>query len=137
MKPWKWAVVVLVLLALGIVLILAATTYDGYSKSDQAVMQAANLTQVCEAYRVHPNSGKKYPATLADLASPPFGGSSFLKYGKDDLIDPWGNPFKYAIVPNEKGEPEVYVWTERIVDEKLMLLGAKRTADGETHVFGR
>ncbi|HJZ53473.1 MAG TPA: hypothetical protein VKE74_00855 [Gemmataceae bacterium] len=136
MKRWIWAAAVLVVLAAGVVLILATTSYGIPDRQSRAVLQAEGLIAACEAFREHPDSGKKYPATLAELVNPPWGGSSYLKHREQDLIDPWGNPFKYAIVPNEKGEPEVYVWTELTRDGKTTLLGAKQTADGKTHLFG-
>ena len=68
---------------------------------------------------------------------PPFGGPSFLRNGEADLFDPWGKPYRYAVIPNAKGEQEVYVWGERTVDGQLKLLGAKRRKRmGTIETFG-
>lgn len=137
MSRRNWAIVVPVVLLVGaVVLIVSTTRYLGPTRSSQAVLQARGLLLACEAYHETPKSGKKYPAKLADLHTPPFSGGSFLRNGEDDLIDPWGNPFKYAVVPDAKGEPELYVWSERTVEGKLTLIGWKRTAGGSTVLFG-
>jgi hypothetical protein len=137
MNRVSWWITVLALLLVGlIVLAICTTRYFGPTRTSQALLQARGLIVACEAYHENPKSGGKHPATLADLYSPPFGGGSYLKNGGDDLIDPWGNPFKYAVVPDAKGEPELYVWSEQTVDGKLKFIGAKRTARGSTVLFG-
>src|SRR5262245_13183671 len=79
------------------------------TRSGTAVLHASGLLSACEAYRMHPAAKGKFPATLADLVTPPFGGTGYLKYGPQDLIDPWGNPYRYAVVPDDRGEPVAYV----------------------------
>jgi hypothetical protein len=66
------------------------------------------------------------PARLADLPGIP----------SRDLVDAWGNPFRYAVVPNAAGQMEPYVWTERTQDGKTTLIGAKVAADGTVVRFG-
>jgi hypothetical protein len=96
---------------------------------------ARRIASACEEYRRHPGSGGKYPGALSDLIKPPFGGSSCL-HGAQDLIDPWGRPFRYAVVKHADGE-EVYVWGERAVEGGLRLVGAKLTTDGKVGPLGR
>jgi hypothetical protein len=140
MNRRKWSIGVQVGLVVALVVAVVLTVFTrGHVVPDRvyrAVLQAKGLTLACEAYHENPSSGNKYPAKLADLHSPPFGGSSFLRNGEEDLLDPWGNPFKYAVVPDAKGEPELYVWSEQTVDGKLQFIGAKRTAGGSTVLFG-
>jgi hypothetical protein len=53
------------------------------------------------------------------------------------LIDPWGKPYRYAVVPNEAGELEPYVWTERIdANGQATMIGAKVRPDGTVVRFG-
>lgn len=138
MNRRKWSIAVqigLVVAFMALVGLAVSTTRVLMTKrSHQAVLQAKGLILACEAY--HAQSGEKYPTKLADLIVPPFGGSSFVRNGEDDLLDPWGRPFKYAVVPDGNGDPEVYVWAERTVDGKLLFIGAKRTASGRTELFG-
>jgi hypothetical protein len=128
--------------ALALVTLLFAIDYlSDYSKSyvcsQRAVFQAQGIHQACEAYRNDPaNPDKKLPNTLTDLIRPSFGDRSFLRNGEADLHDPWGHPFRYAVVRNLNGEQEVYVWSERAGNGGLILVGAKRQANGEIELFG-
>ena len=131
------------IIALALVLALAvfvASTMQalGPSKSGRAVSQSMAIVSACEAYRNHPANPDrgKYPSALTMLAKPPFGGQSFLDRAKQDLIDPWGNSYRYAVVKTASGEDEVYVWCETVVAGRLKLLGAKRKADGVVEAFG-
>lgn len=99
------------------------------AKEDKARRGCQSVVFACEAYQNHPqNKTGEYPAKLAELVKPPFGGPSFLRNGKDDLIDPWGNAFQYAVEKNKKGELKVFVWTERTVDGKPMVVGERPPA---------
>lgn len=95
------------------------------AKAEKAELGARSLLQTCEAYYLNPQSGNQYPAKLADLARPPFGGASFLKNGREDLIDPWGKEYKYKVVELDSGEKRPYVWSERVVGGKTLVSGKK------------
>jgi hypothetical protein len=131
------AVCVLAVLGLaGFALIAVQRKTDRHFNTQSAINEAGLLIEACQAYRRHPESGGKYPTNLADVIRPPIRSDPFLEDSGRVLIDPWGNPFRYALVPNENGEPEPYVWAERVKDGKLTLIGAKGTAAGKTKLFG-
>lgn len=133
----KWtAWIVSVLVFVGVAIVLGTTHYGSPERPSRAVLQARSLLTACEVYRARPESDDKYPATLRDLVKPPWGGGAFLRNPQENLLDPWGNPFKYAVVQTDGGEPELYVWAERTADGKTRLIGAKRTASGATTHFG-
>jgi hypothetical protein len=137
MNPRTWAAVALAaLLAAAVILAVCMSQNFTQDRSSRAVLQFKLLLTACEAYRENPKSGNRYPATLAELVEPPFGGGPFLKDPANDLLDPWGNPFKYALVTDGTGKPVPYVWAERTADGKTTLLGAKLTAGGKFEVFG-
>jgi hypothetical protein len=118
------------------VLIFGTKESDRYYTTHRTIDKAKTLVLACQAYRKDPKSGQAYPATLADLLHPPSGGEPILYEGANELVDCWGRPLKYALVPNDHGEPEPYVWAERTVNGKTTLIGAKGTADGEITLFG-
>jgi hypothetical protein len=104
----------------------------------RAQLQSVEIIRACDAYRDCESNRERgqYPAYLIDLAHPPFGGSSFLRNGAADLIDPWGKPFQYEIEKTESGGTEVRVWTTRTTGKEQKVIGAKRLADGKVEVFG-
>jgi hypothetical protein len=121
----------LVVVVLVSLLLLSVQKTDQNYNENVAIIHATSLTSACRAYYLSPRSGGTYPAKLMDLIEPPFGGSSFVDGGdKNKLISCWGQPYKYAVIPNEQGEPEFYVWAEHVVDGELRIHGAKRTAAG-------
>jgi hypothetical protein len=96
------------------------------ARGELAVRQAHVVLAACEAYRAHPKSGNTYPDNLAELLTPPFGGSSFLKNGQEDLVDPWVSPFQLGLarvrtrVNGKDVEVErAYVWTDRTIAGKV------------------
>jgi hypothetical protein len=135
MKPLRWLGV-----GVAVVMIAASTLafprYLGPTRSGSAVRQAESILQACEAYRLHPASGNKYPAKLADLHKPPFGGESYLRNGEADLIDPWNTPYRYAVLTGSDGEQEAYVWGEQMIEGKLRLYGGKLRPEGRIERFG-
>jgi hypothetical protein len=135
-KPVTLLAVAAVAVVGAAVLVVCTTRYLGPTRSGTAVLHAKGLLLACEAYHMHPGSKEKLPATLADLVAPPFGGNGFLKNGPQDLIDPWGGQYRYAVVPDEGGEPVLYVWAEWEKDGQLQLVGAKRKLGGRPVVFG-
>jgi hypothetical protein len=97
-----------------------------------AEMGARGVNVACEAYYAHPKSGNVYPDTLHHLLTPPFGGTSFLKNGIGDLVDPWGVPYRYEVGKvrakvngREIESDSAYVWTERKIDGKVRVFGTK------------
>jgi hypothetical protein len=129
---------VTVLVAMPVVFVASIHPTDKHYNTFQAAIRAEECVWACRKYSRQPDAGGKYPARLADLLAPPFGGESMLEaWEKDSLIDPWGNPYKYALVPNADGTPEPYVWTEREAPHgRTTLIGAKLTAQGEVVAFG-
>jgi hypothetical protein len=94
-----------------------------------ATLATQSLAQAGEAYAINPaNEGNRYPQVLADLSKPRFGGPSYLKNGVKDITDPWGRLYDCAYEANEKGDPQFYVWTERVVNGKVRVYGAKPPA---------
>jgi hypothetical protein len=92
----------------------------------QAQLQRNSILAACEAYHASPqNKTGAHPTILPELVKPPFGGSSFLRNGEKDLVDPWGKMFQYAVAKDEKGNLRPYVWTERTVDGKTTVIGTK------------
>jgi hypothetical protein len=94
-------------------------------KEQRAELQRRSILQACVAYQVTPASNMTYPTILLELVKPPFGGASYLKDGKKDLIDPWGKMFQYAVVKDKQGNFQPYVWTEHKVNGKLKVIGTK------------
>ena len=91
------------------------------SRQARAEITTKGLLQACEAYYLNPRSMMQYPKALKDLTMPQFGGASYLKDAKD-IIDPWGKEFKYQVVETKDGTIP-FVWTERKVGDKMVVLG--------------
>jgi hypothetical protein len=69
------------------------------------MLKCKALEQAAEAYHIHTeNTKKEYPHSFDDLLQPPWGGPSLLKNGRDDLLDPWGNPFQMEVRTKSDGE---------------------------------
>jgi hypothetical protein len=129
--------VLLVVVVLVSLLLLSMQKTDMNYNENMAIIHAEALTASCRAYYLSPRSGGTYPAKLADVIDPPFGGSGFVDGGdKSKLIDCWGQQYKYAVNLTELGEPEFYVWAERVIDGELRMHGVKRTAAGTVVRFG-
>jgi hypothetical protein len=97
--------------------------------------RAGELAFACREYRDrHPD--RLYPVKLTDLAVPSVSGGPFIDNSERSFTDGWGNPFRYALVPNAAGELEPHIWAERTVDGKTTLHGAKLAADGTVVTFG-
>ncbi len=138
---WLTTAITTVVVASGCGLLLNSlqNRTGGVSKQVIAVRQAELILYACEAYRDdsnNPERGKRFPSTLAELVKPSFDGQRDLRLNEADLIDPWGTPYRYVVAKSATGDTELYVWTERAVDGKLKLHGAKRRADGGIEAFG-
>jgi len=138
MKWLGWLIASLGGLLLLWLLSMAMVPPMGQDPAFRAAEKAEQILRACEAYRDHPQNPDrgKYPAMLADLAHPPFGGSSFLRNGLADLSDPWGQPFNYAVETNASGEKVIRVWSVRIRNGKQRTIEAIRRASGEVEVLG-
>ena len=66
------------------------------AKSARAQLGCKSLETAIEAYiQDKANPKHEFPNTPNDLFEPPFGGPSFLRNGRADLIDPWGKPYEF------------------------------------------
>jgi hypothetical protein len=112
-----WILVLLVGAPVGfLILILACPGYEGgdHTKTHVAHLTCSSLSQAAEAYRSHPNNPKhEFPRALTDLLKPPWGGSSYLKNGRADLLDPWGKEYEIEISQFEDGREYVFIKTTR------------------------
>src|SRR5581483_10554494 len=129
MKRRHWRALIGSGIVLGPLLMVGGYYYED-TKQGRALNDARLLLFACESYRQEPESGGKYPTKLSEVAGR-------LEQGRDALIDPWGNPYRFAAVWNEQGEAETYVWSERTVNGKTTLLRMQRTTDGQYVIFGR
>lgn len=102
----------------------------------ESINKARNLIYACQLYRKISEPDGKYPAALSDLITLPSKVTNFDFNPEQDLTDGWDRPLRYAVVMNEKGEPEPYVWAERKVFGKLYLYGAMGTSEGGVVTFG-
>jgi hypothetical protein len=75
----------------------------------RATADVRTFTLAAHAYEV--KYGER-PATLETLMTPPNGRPAFLEPKKENLIDPWGRPYKYdAKGPHNNGlKPDI--WSE-------------------------
>lgn len=65
-----------------------------------------------EAYVEHEaNTKHELPTTFHDLVNPPFGGSSFLRNGEADLLDPWEKPYRFERRHFKDGREYPFIWT--------------------------
>jgi hypothetical protein len=131
---WIRVVVALVLI-IGVTVCLLASLTTAPPDTELAVYDAEAILRAYRAYSA--KSGGQYPGRLADLVNPPWGGQALIVHpNRDPLIDPWGNSYKYALVPNENGQLEPQVWAERTNNVTITLHGARLSADGTTVQFG-
>jgi hypothetical protein len=121
----------LIFLVLGIVavvvLCLFVVDWGGASKTDYAKMHMMNIIKACRSYHV---MEEKFPSTLSVLIGAD-GTRPYLEGGAKAIVDPWGKPFKYALIGNDSNEMEPYVWSERLTDGKLAIIGIKYTKDAK------
>jgi hypothetical protein len=98
-------------------------------------MNAQHVAKACELFRKYESFDGRYPQSMGDLIHGD--GKPLLDGGDRALCDSWGEPFKYALVPNEEGILEPYVWFERTKDGKTTLFGAKWSIrENEVVTFG-
>jgi hypothetical protein len=104
--------------------VVATTRYLEDARKNRAQLQCKSLETAVEAYRANPQSGNQYPQQLQELLSPPFGGTSFLKNGQDDLVDPWGNPYQIQLIEGQDGAQLPLVFTRAPDNTPISQFGA-------------
>ncbi len=104
-------VVVAILVILSTVAVVATTRYLEDARKSRAQLQCKSLAQTIEAYYLNPQSGNEYPENLQQLLQPPFGGTSLLKNGEDDLRDPWGGQYQVQFTQGQDGAQMPLVYT--------------------------
>ncbi|HEX4607609.1 MAG TPA: prepilin-type N-terminal cleavage/methylation domain-containing protein [Urbifossiella sp.] len=96
-------VVVAILVILSTVAVVATTRYLEDARKSRAQLQCRSLATAIETYYLNPQSGNQYPDNLQQLLNPPFGGTSLLKNGQDDLNDPWGGQYQVQFIQGNDG----------------------------------
>lgn len=105
-------VVVAILVILSTVAVVATTRYLEDARKSRAQLQCKSLAQTIEAYYLNPQSGNTYPESLQQLLQPPFGGTSLLKNGQEDLINPWGQQYQVEFMQGQDGAQQPIVKTQ-------------------------
>lgn len=124
-----------IVLALAVLVFLIVCS--AYSITDRhynvytSILDAEKLIKVIKFK--YPNGN--YPAKLEDIRRS-LPGREAGEEANYELLDAWGNPFHYVVVPNAKGLSEVYIWAEWTRDGKTTLHGAKLTAGKSVVKFG-
>jgi hypothetical protein len=131
-RVWTAAITSVLVVVVGVVVIVFGQKVRSVTFTGDTVARARALAEACRGYRqTYPD--RNYPATLAELAKESDGVGPFYD---GELTDGWGNPFRYALVPNAGGELEPHIWGERTWNGRTTLHGAKLAADGTVVVFG-
>ena len=112
-------VVLVLALMCALCLVFAAVTgnlftYEGgdNTKQSKAQLGCKSLETAIEAYIENKDNTKHaFPHTLENLVEPPFGGPSFLRNGRADLIDPWGKPYEMEPIRRTNGTEFILVKT--------------------------
>lgn len=104
-------VVVAILVILAGVGVVATTRYLEDARKSKAQLGCKGLATAVESYYLNPQSGNQYPTTLQELLSPPFGGTSLLKNGQEDLVDPWGKQYQFQFIQGQDGAQMPLVYT--------------------------
>jgi hypothetical protein len=114
---------------------LVSAKTDKHDRVHVSMIDAEKFARACRIYHDrHPD--QRYPDKLSDLQNPPASVGHLLDNPNPDFRDAWGNPFRYAVVPNAAGVLEPYVWAEWTRDGKTTMHGAKLAADGTIVRFG-
>src|SRR5262245_8615791 len=81
----------------------------------ESLHRTIDFAKACRAYSLN-SEDNSYPSKLTDI----------IRYlEKPDLTDAWGNPFRYALIPNPDGVLEPYIWSERVQSGRVTLHGVK------------
>jgi general secretion pathway protein G len=106
-------VVVAILVILATVATVATTRYIEDAKKAKAQLGCKGISQAIESYRTAPgNPTNDDPSSLNELVHPQqIGGTSFLKNGQDDLVDPWGQQYQMKQIQQGDGTMTILVYT--------------------------
>jgi general secretion pathway protein G len=105
-------VVVAILVILATVATIATTRYIEEAKKSKAQLGCQSIATAIEAYQLSSaNPGmtdqEKMPTDISQLYNPPFGGTSFLRNGQADTMDPWGHA--YTFQPHTRQDGTTYI----------------------------
>jgi len=82
------------------------------AKKTKAQLQAKTIATAIESYMASPaNPMQQPPSSLEELLQPATGGTSYLKNGQQDLIDPWGNMYQVKQITGGDGNVDYLVFT--------------------------
>jgi general secretion pathway protein G len=88
------------------------------ARKNQAMLKAKAISNAIEQYiSISANPGNSPPNQLTDLLNPPFGGTSFLKDGQNDLVDPWQQMYQVQQSTGNDGSPMFIVYTHAKNDQ--------------------
>ena len=125
----RWLLTVLAVWALVFVAFvdcapLGRRDYIEDAKKSKAQLGCKSLANVIDAYISHEaNTKHDPPAALRDLVHPPFGGSSFLRDGDKDLLDPWGKPYEMERFRRSDGSDNILVKTTALDSTPITQFG--------------
>ena len=110
-------VVVAILVILAGVATVATTRYLEDAKKSRAQLGCQGIAQAIEAYMLSPgNPTGEGPGQLSQLYQPQWGGTSFLRNGEQDTIDPWNQ--HYSIEPATKSDGSPYYLVRTTASDK-------------------
>jgi hypothetical protein len=78
---------------------------------DRATLQAQKIQQAALSY--YTKTGGNYPPSLEVLVvpDPQTGVGPLLEGGRKAITDPWGAPFQFHVVIDDKSAERLYIWT--------------------------
>jgi general secretion pathway protein G len=100
---------------LEVLVVVATTRYIEDAKKAKAQLGCKGIAQAIESYRTAPgNPTNDDPPALDALINPQqtIGGTSFLKNGREDLIDPWGQEYQMKQITQGDGTMTILVFTQ-------------------------
>ena len=110
-------VVVAILVILAGVATVATTRYLEDAKKSRAQLGCQGISQAIEAYMLSPgNPTGEGPTSLNQLYQPTWGGTSFLRNGEQDTMDPWNQ--QYKIEPQTKSDGSPYYLVSTTASDK-------------------
>jgi general secretion pathway protein G len=105
-------VVVAILVILASVATFATVSYLKQARIDQATLEAQKIQKAAMAY--HVKSGGVWPDSLQALVvSTSPGVPPLLEGGETAIMDPWGNPYQFQVIPDDgTGTERFMVFTQ-------------------------
>jgi general secretion pathway protein G len=107
-------VVVAILVILASIAVIATQRYLEDAKKARAVMQAKSIHNALTAYMTNAaNPYQEPPQSLYELVDPSqtIGGSSLLKNGSEDLLDPWGKEYQVLEITTDGQTKDYCIYT--------------------------